>query len=106
LGTYIATGAYTPDGTAGLFKTGAVRRSEQLAAVAEGLGGRLVGMYFGLGQTDTFIILEFPDDITAAALAKTVNASGTGHCNMERILTPSELDQAFGIDTNFVKPGS
>jgi uncharacterized protein with GYD domain len=103
---YMATGAYTPEGASGLYQTGALRRSEQLAAVAEGLGGRLVAMYFGLGQNDTFILLDLPDTVTAAALAKAVNAAGTGHCNMEPVLTPAELDEAFAIDTKFVKPGS
>lgn len=106
MGLFMATGAYTPEGASGLQRTGAVRRSEQLAAVAEGLGGRLVAMYFGLAQNDTFILLDLPDTITAAALAKAVNAAGTGHCNIEPVLTPEELDRALAIDTKFVKPGS
>lgn len=104
--TYIATGSYTTEGVAGLLKTGGTQRSQQIGAVAEGLGGHLIGMYFGMAQNDVFILFELPDNITAGALSKAVNAAGTGHCNIEPILTPAELDEALKIDTKFVAPGS
>lgn len=103
---FIATGAYSSEGVAGLRKTGATERAAQLDAIAKGMGGRLEAMYFGLSANDTFIVLELPDTATAAALAKAVNAVGTGHCNMEPILTPPEMDEALRIDTRFVAPGS
>lgn len=103
---FIATGSYTSEGVAGLTKSGATQRAAQLAAVAKGLGGRLEAMYFGLAENDTFIIFELPDTGTAAALAKAVNAAGTGHCNMEPILTPQEMDEALRVNTGFVAPGS
>jgi uncharacterized protein with GYD domain len=103
---FIATGSYTSEGIAGLAKSGATQRTAQLAAVAKGLGGRLEAMYFGLAENDTFIVFELPDTATAAALAKAVNTAGTGHCNMEPILTPQEMDEALKIDTRFVAPGS
>jgi uncharacterized protein with GYD domain len=103
---FIATGSYTSEGVAGLTKSGATQRAAQLAAVAKGLGGRLEAMYFALAENDTFIIFELPDTGTAAALAKAVNAAGTGHCNMEPILTPQEMDEVLRINTGFVAPGS
>jgi uncharacterized protein with GYD domain len=103
---YLATGAYTPEGVAGLIETGAVRRAEQLAKVAEGLGGRLEALYFGMGEDDTFIIFELPDNISAAGLTKRVTASNTGHCNIMPIFTPREIDQAFANDATFLAPGS
>ncbi len=103
---FLATGPYTSEGVAGLAKTGATRRAAQLGAMAEGLGGRLVGMYFGLHESDTYIVLELPNTATAAAIAKAVNAAGTGHCNMQPILTPEEMDEVLKIDTRFAAPGS
>jgi uncharacterized protein with GYD domain len=103
---FIATGSYTSEGVAGLAKSGATHRAGQLAAVAKGLGGRLEAMYFALAEDDTFIIFELPDTATAAALAKAVNAAGTGHCNIQPILTPQQMDEALKIDTKFAAPGS
>jgi uncharacterized protein with GYD domain len=102
---FMARGSYTSEGAAGLTRSGATHRQAQLAAMAKGLGGRLEAMYFGLAENDTFIILELPDTVTAAALAKAVNAAGTGHCNIEPILTPQEMNEALKIDTRFAAPG-
>jgi uncharacterized protein with GYD domain len=103
---FIATGPYTSEGVAGLTESGASQRASQLAAMAKGLGGRLEAMYFGLAENDAFIVLELPDTATAAAIAKAVNAAGTGHCNIQPVLTPQEMDAALKIDTKFVAPGS
>jgi uncharacterized protein with GYD domain len=106
LGMYLATGAYTPKGAAGLLETGAVRRADQLGQIAGSLGGRLVDLYFGMGEDDTFIIFELPDNAAAAGLTKRVTASDTGHCNIMPIFTPEEMDQAILRDAKFFPPGS
>jgi uncharacterized protein with GYD domain len=103
---FLATGPYTSAGVSGLASSGAVQRAAQLAAMAKGLGGRLEAMYFGLSESDTYIVLELPDTATATAIAKAVNAAGTGYCKMQPILTPQEMDDALKIDTRFAPPGS
>jgi uncharacterized protein with GYD domain len=103
---FLATGPYTSEGVSGLARSGAAQRAAQLAAMAKGLGGRLEAMYFGLSESDTYIVLELPDTATATAIAKAVNAVGTGYCKMQLILTPQEMDEALKIDTRFVAPGS
>ena len=103
---FLATGPYYSAGAAGLAEAGARQRAAEIAAMAEHLGGRLEAMYFGLGESDTYIVFELPDTATAAAIAKAVNAAGTGHCNMQPILTPEQMDEALGIDTTFAPPGA
>jgi uncharacterized protein with GYD domain len=103
---FLATGPYSSAGAAGLTKAGARQRASQIAAMAERLGGRLEAMYFGLSESDTYIVFELPDIATAAAIAKAVNAAGTGHCNMQPILTPEQMDEALEIDTTFTPPGT
>jgi uncharacterized protein with GYD domain len=103
---FLATGPYTSAGAAGLAKAGARQRAKEIAAMAERVGGRLEAMYFGLSESDTYIVFELPDIATAAAIAKAVNAAGTGHCNMQPILTPGHMDEALGIETAFAPPGA
>lgn len=103
---FLATGPYTSAGVAGLTKVGARQRASEIAAMAERLGGRLEAMYFGLSESDTYIVFELPDIATAAAIAKVANATGTGHCNMQPILTPEQMDEALEIDTTFAPPGA
>jgi uncharacterized protein with GYD domain len=103
---FMATGGYTPEGVEGLLKTGGARRAEQLNAVAESLGGRLVALYFGMSENDTFIVLDLPDSVAALGLSKNVNAANTGHCNMERIFTPEEVDEAIAHNVQFLAPGT
>jgi uncharacterized protein with GYD domain len=103
---FLATGPYYSEGAAGLARAGAARRASQIAAMAERLGGRLEAMYFGLGESDSYIVFELPDIATAAAIAKAVNAAGTGHCRMQPILTPEQMDEALKINTAFTPPGS
>ena len=103
---FLATGPYSSAGAAGLAKTGARQRASQIAAMAETLGGRLEAMYFGLSESDTYIVFELPDIATAAAIAKAVTAAGTGHCDMQPILTPGQMDEALEIDTTFAPPGA
>src|SRR5580658_10750040 len=69
---FLATGPYSSAGAAGLTKVGARQRATEMAAMAERLGGRLEAMYFGLSESDTYIVFEFPDIATAAAIAKAV----------------------------------
>ena len=103
---FLATGPYSSEGASGLARSGARQRATELAAMAKRLGGRLEAMYFGLAESDTYIVFEFPDIATATAIAKAVNAAGTGHCKMQPILTTEEMDEALKIDTRFAPPGS
>lgn len=102
---YLASGSYTSEGVAGLLKIGGTRRAEEIGRIASGLGGKLEAMYFGLDEDDSYVIFDLPDNITAGALAKAVNAAGTSHCNMKPLLTPSEVDELVKIDTKFLPPG-
>ena len=53
------------------------QRFEALRPVVEKLGGRIVNGFFADGEYDVVLILEMPDEASAAALA--VAAAGGGH---------------------------
>jgi GYD domain len=44
--------------------------------MAEGLGGRLESFYFAFGETDAYVVLDLPDNRTAAAASIAVNTVG------------------------------
>jgi uncharacterized protein with GYD domain len=68
--------SYTPQAWAALTKNPEDRR-EQLRPLAEGLGGRLIELYYSFGDYDAVVIAEYPDEkaCTTAVLA----AIGAGH---------------------------
>ena len=67
--------AYTPETWAALTKA-PEDRTEAIRTVAESAGGRLIGLYYGFGETDGFVLVELPDSLSAAAVAMTVLGSG------------------------------
>jgi uncharacterized protein with GYD domain len=51
-------------------------RLDVIRPVVEKLGGRLVNAYFAFGDYDFVLIAEFPDNVSAAALAISAAAGG------------------------------
>lgn len=70
-----ATSSRTPAAWAALVE----RPQDRAGAVqttAEQLGGRLVSYFYAFGDSDTFVTLELPDDVSAAAVSLAFAASG------------------------------
>ena len=51
-------------------------RSAAAREVAESLGGKLLGFWYGLGAFDGVFLMEAPDNASAVALAMAVGAGG------------------------------
>ncbi len=98
--------SYSADGLRGLMKQGAVDRAAQIGQLAAANGGTLEGFHFAFGETDAYVIAELPGDTTAAAIAMAVAASGTASIETVKLLTPSEFDEARGIQTGYQPPGA
>ncbi len=67
--------AYTPETWAALTKA-PEDRTESVRAALQSAGGRLIGLYYGFGETDGFVLFEAPDSLSASAAALTVLSSG------------------------------
>ena len=92
---YMLQFAYTADAWAALAQN-PVDRSEPIRQLAEKLGGRLVGLYYCFGDYDGVVLLEAPDDTTAAATV--VAAVLPGHIKANKttkLMTPQELMDAL-----------
>lgn len=85
---------YTADGAAGVMREGGSARRETIAKLAANAGGKLEAFYFAFGDADAYVVIDYPDNITAAAVALAVNRSGGATVTTVALLTPEEVDQA------------
>jgi uncharacterized protein with GYD domain len=92
---YLIEAAYSHEGLKGLIKDGGSGRRTAVESAVKALGGRVESMYYGFGTSDVYVIVEAPDNVTAAALALAVGATGAlAHYKTTVLLTTDEVDQA------------
>lgn len=72
---YLLQVAYTPEAWAALVKNPA-DRTEAVRPVVERLGGKLHAAYVSFGEYDVVVLLEMPDNASAAAAAIAFAAGG------------------------------
>jgi len=102
---YLVQGSYTAEGTQGLLKDGGSKRRKAAEALTKSLGGRLEAFYFAFGETDAFAIVDVPDNVSAAAAALTIAASGAVRVRTTVLITPEEMDQAAKKTVSYRPPG-
>ena len=92
---YMLQFAYTADAWAAL-TSNPTDRSTAIKALAEKMGGRLINLYYTMGEYDGVVILEAPDDTTAMAIV--LAAAAPGHLKTTRttrLIPPSEAVAAM-----------
>ena len=102
---YLFEARYSPEGAIGLAKEGGTGRRDAVKKHLEDVGGKLESMYFALGEVDCFVIVDLPDNVSAAALSLAVNESGLIASRTIVLLTPEEMDQAAKTKVHFRGPG-
>ena len=102
---YLFEAPYSPEGAIGLAKEGGTGRRDAIKKHLEDVGGKLESMYFALGEVDCFVIVDLPDNVSAAALSLAVNESGLIASRTIVLLTPEEMDQAGKKKVHFRAPG-
>src|SRR3954447_14733464 len=91
---YLIAASYTTDGLKGLLKDGGSGRRAAVQKAAESVGAKLETMYYAFGKYDVILIVDLPDNSTAAAFSLTVNATGAVRTTTTPLLTPEEIDAA------------
>jgi uncharacterized protein with GYD domain len=92
---YLIEAAYSHEGLKGLVKDGGSGRRAAVDAAAKAVGGRIESMYYAFGTSDVYLIVEAPDNVSAATLALAVGATGAlAHYKTTVLLTIDEVDQA------------
>ena len=100
--SYLIQISFKPETLAAMMKAPADRR-QVVTKLAEQVGGKLVGYWFTFGDYDAVLIVEGPDNVSAATMAIAVSSTGaftnfktTPMLTMEEAL--SALEKATKID--------
>jgi uncharacterized protein with GYD domain len=102
---YMWTGSYTQQGTKGLIAEGGSSRKAVVEKMLASVGGKLECLYYSFGSDDVVIIVDAPDNVTAAAVGMTVAASGAVTGRLTVLLTPEEIDAAAKKSPAYRPPG-
>jgi len=103
---YLLQVNYTLDGIRGVMDKGGSAREKAAREATESLGGKIDSFYFAFGETDVVVIADFPDSVSAAALALAVSAGGGATVRTTVLLTPKEVDKAAKKQVTYRPPGS
>ena len=103
---YLVQGNYAGEGAKGLVKDGGSSRREAIEKLVASLGGTLESMYYAFGDTDVYVIVDLPDNVSAAAASLTANAAGAVSVSVTVLLTPEEMDEAAKKTPEYRAPGS
>lgn len=74
--SYLVQVAYTAEATAALLKK-PHDRSAVVSKAIEKLGGTLKGAWLCFGDYDTVVVVDMPDNVSAAAFALAIGAGGS-----------------------------
>jgi len=104
---YLAQFSYTPEAWKKLIDNPEDRR-EATGALVEASGGKLHGLWYAFGKHDGYVLIEAPDNITAAALALTATSGeGIRSTEMTVLMTVEELLESLrrASELSFEPPG-
>ena len=102
---YLFHGSYTEEGLKGLLKEGGSKRREATERLAKSLGGTLEAYYFAFGDSDFYVIVDVPDNVSATAASVVANVSGAVKVKTVVLLTPEEVDQVVKKTVEYRPPG-
>lgn len=102
---FMTIARYTSEGVKGLMKEGGTGRRAAVEKAIAGMGGRLEGFYFSFGDDDAYVLVDAPDNASAAAVSLAVGASGLVSARTVVLMTPEEMDQATKKSVSYRGPG-
>lgn len=102
---FLVVADYTPEGAKGVQSKGGGARRDAVKQAVDGLGGSLESFHFAFGAHDAYVIVDLPDNESAAALAIAVNTSGGASAETVVLLTPEEVDAAAQKSVGYRAPG-
>jgi len=74
--SYLLQASYTSEALAALVKN-PQNRTEIIRKTVKNLGGKLIGSWLSFGDHDVVLIVDFPDNVSAAAMALAAAAGGS-----------------------------
>lgn len=91
---YLIRFSYPPETWARLIEKPEDRR-EEIGKMIEPLGGTLHGYWYAFGDQDGYVVLELPDNVSAAAFLATIAASGAARVSTVPLVTVEETLKAL-----------
>ena len=102
---YLFQANYVGEGVKGLLKEGGTGRRAAVEALAKSDGGTVEAFYFAFGETDAYVLVDLPDNASAAAIALTVSASGAATVKTTVLMTAEQVDAAAKKTPTYRAPG-
>ncbi len=102
---YLFEARYTTEGAKGVACEGGTGRRAAVAKMTEGLGGKLEAFYYAFGDVDAYVIVDLPDNASAAAVALAVNQAGAATVKTVVLITPEDMDKAGKKTVDYRAPG-
>lgn len=102
---YLFEARYSAEGTKGLAREGGSGRRAAVEKMAASQGGKVEAFYYAFGGVDAYLILDLPDNVSAAAAALTINQSGAAAVKTIVLISPAEMDMAGKKTVDYRKPG-
>ena len=102
---YLVVASYGPEGVRGVLQSGCTARTEVVRNAVENLGGSVESFYFAFGEADAYVVVDLPNNVTAAALSLAVSSSGVVSTRVVVLLTPAEIDEAARVEVRYTPPG-
>ena len=103
---YLIEASYLGDAMKGLLKEGGSSRRQAVDKLLASVGGKVESFYFAFGDVDAYVLVDVPDNVSAAAIALTVGASGAIKLKTTVLMTPEEVDQATKKSPVYRAPGA
>ena len=105
---YMFQGAYTSEAWAAQIRN-PQNRVELVRPVIEGQGGKLLSVYYAFGEYDVIAIVEFPDNVSAAAV--TLALAGGGAFKAQKTTVLMSIEEGLegmrrASSTGYRPPGS
>ena len=102
---FLIEATYGADGVSGIRSAGGSSRRDAVAKALEGVRRVARELPLRFGDSDAYVIVDAPDNVTAAAVTLTVNATGVVRAKTIVLLTPEEVDAAAKKSVSYTPPG-
>jgi len=103
---YLVRANYSVDGLKGVLKEGGSGRRAAIEKLVDSVGGKVDAFYFAFGETDVYVIIDLPNNVSAAALSMIVSAAGGAATQVTVLLTPEDVDAAVKMHPKYRAPGA
>ena len=102
---FLIHGNYVGEGIKGLLKEGGSSRRAAVEKLAASLGGTVESIYYAFGDTDVYVVVDMPDNVSMATMALVAGASGAVSVRTTVLMSPEEVDEATKKTPDYRPPG-